>query len=155
MSNAGLFGVEELRRRGCEGNRREGKPGVDQTLGSCHLRDRRPQSLNVRVTKSPMVHVHGLHRTEAVQSLQLVSWESVDGLQEGVVCELEGRVQGDRSVQGFAPHLDSDLCRGHGENPGGGKKEKEMSVVCVNASLEAVIMWLQRQRHSVTLSLRT
>lgn len=74
--------------------------------------------------------MHGLHRAEAVQPLQLVSGESVDGLQEGVVGELEGWVQGDRSVQGFAPHLGSDLCRRHGDNPEGNKiKYKAMRVV--------------------------
>lgn len=97
MSSGHLFRMEELR-RGCEGDRLERDPGVDQPLGGCHLRDRRPQSLNVRVTKSPVVHVHGVHCAEAVQSVQLVSWESVDGLQEGVVGELQRRVHGDRSV---------------------------------------------------------
>lgn len=85
--------------------------------------------------------MHSLHSAEAVQPLQLVSGESVDGLQEGVVCELEGRVQGDRSVQGFAPHLGSDLCRRHGDNPGGGKKNtnyKAISAVCVRATLQPV-----------------
>lgn len=116
--------MEELRRGG-EGYRREGEPGVDQTLGGRHLRDRRPQSLNVRVPKSPVVHVHGLHRAQAVQPLQLVGGERVDGLQEGVVGELEGRVQGDRSVQGFAPHLDSDLCRGRAGDPGEERRGEE------------------------------
>lgn len=73
----GLFWMEELR---CEGYRREGNPGVHQTLRGCHLCDRRPQSLDVRITKSPVVHLHGLHGAEAVQSRQLVSGKSVDGL---------------------------------------------------------------------------
>lgn len=121
MRHGRLFGMEELR-CGCEGQSREGKPGVHQALGRCHFCDGRPQSLDVRVAKSPVVHVHGLHRAEPVQSLQLVSGESVDGLQEGVVGELEGRVQGDRSVQGFTPHLGSDLCRRHSEDPVGNRK---------------------------------
>lgn len=124
----GLLWMEKLR---CsrKGDRREGKPGVNQTLRGCHLCDCRSKSLNVRIAKSPVVHVHGLHRAETVKSLELVSGESVDGLQEGVVCELEGRVQWDRSVQGFAPHVDSDLCRRHGDNPEG-RKPKTMSVAC-------------------------
>lgn len=62
-----------------------------------------------------MVHVHGLQRTEAIQSLQLVdgSGESVDSLQEGVVGQLEGRVQRDRRGQGFASH------RGEGRHSSG------------------------------------
>lgn len=100
---------------GCERKRREGNPWVDQTLSGCHLCDCRPQSLDVWVTQSPVVHVHGLHRAEAVQPLELVSGESVDGLQEGVVCELEGRVEWDRSMQSFAPHFGSEDCRTHGD----------------------------------------
>lgn len=83
------------------------------------------------IAKSPVVHVHGLHRAEAVQSLQLVSGESVDGLQEGIVCELEGWVQGDRSMQGFTPHFGSDLCRGSAGNPEKNRKHKAMSAMCL------------------------
>lgn len=102
-----LLGVEELR-GGRERQHREGEPGVHQALGG--RRDRRPESLHVRIAQSPVVHVHGLHRAQAVQPLQLVRRERVDGLQEGVVGELQGWVQGDRSVQGFAPHVGSDFC---------------------------------------------
>lgn len=77
VRNGSLFRMEELRGRR-EGQRRKGDSGIHQTLGG--RGDRRPQSLHVRVTKSPVVHVHGLHRTQPVQSLQLVSRESVDGL---------------------------------------------------------------------------
>ena len=67
------------------------------------------------ITQRPLVHVHRLHRAEAVESLELVDGrgESVDSLQEGVVSELEGRVQGDRCRQCFAPHL------GEGRQGGG------------------------------------
>lgn len=82
----------------------------------------------MRVTKSPVVHMHGLYRAEAVQPLQLLHGERVDGLQEGVVGELQGRVQGDRSVQGFAPHLGSELSRRHGKYPEK-KTYERMSVV--------------------------
>lgn len=115
VSHTSLFRVEELG-RGSEGQRGEGDPGVHQTLGGCHLRDCRPQSLDVRVAQSPVVHVHGLHCAEAVKPLQLVGGERVDGLQEGVVGELEGRVQRDRCVQGFAPHLASDACGRRGDD---------------------------------------
>lgn len=91
VRNACLLWLEKLC-RGCEGQRWEGNPWVHQTLSGCHLCDCRPQSLDVWITKSPVVHVHGLHSAEAVQTLQLVSGESVDCLQEGVVSELEGRV---------------------------------------------------------------
>lgn len=53
-----------------------------------------------------MVHVHGLHRAEAVEPLQLIRRERVDCLQERVVSELQSRVQRDRSVQCFAPHVE-------------------------------------------------
>lgn len=118
-----LLWMKEL--RGSERYRRERNPGVNQTLCGCHLRESGPQSLDVWITQSPVVHLHGLHRAEAVQSLQLVSRESVDGLQEGVVCELEGRVKWDRSVQSFAPHLDSDLCSTRGDNPTGENKKRD------------------------------
>lgn len=105
---AGLLLVKELG-RGREGQPREGNPGVHQPLGGRHLRDGRPQALDVRVTQSPVVHVHGLYGAQAVQPLQLVAGERVDRLQEGVVGELEGRVQRDRRVQGFASHLGSEV----------------------------------------------
>lgn len=105
---AGLLRVKELR-RGREGQRREGNPGIHQALGGRHLRDGGPQALDVRVTQSPVVHVHGLHGTQAVQALQLVARERVDCLQEGVVGELERRVQWNRRVQGFASHLGSEV----------------------------------------------
>ena len=114
VRDARLLWVEQLG-RGREGQRREGKPWVDQTLSGSHLCDGRPQSLDVRVAQSPVVHVHGVHGAEAVQPLELLRGESVDGLQEGVVCQLEGRVQRDRSMQSFAPHFGSELCRKHGD----------------------------------------
>lgn len=79
MRDACLLWMEKLG-CGCERQRREGNPWIDQALSGCHLRDCRPQSLDVWVTQSPVVHVHGLHGAEAVQPLELVSGESVDGL---------------------------------------------------------------------------
>ena len=58
-----------------------------------------------------MVHVHGLYRAEAVESLQLVhsSGERVDCLEEGVVSQLERRMQWDWRGQSFAPHVGESL----------------------------------------------
>lgn len=55
------------------------------------------EALYVRISQSPVVHVHALNRTEPVESLQMIDGrgESVDRLQERVV-ELQGRVKRDR-----------------------------------------------------------
>lgn len=77
-----VFGVEKV--RGERKSRGKRKAGVHEAL-------------NVRVTHSPGVQVHGLNRTNPVQSLQMIHGrgESVDRLQKRVV-ELQGRVKWNR-----------------------------------------------------------
>lgn len=105
MGNGPLLGVEEV---GGEGQSREGEASVHEALRRRHLGDGGAGDLvHVGVPQRPVVHVHGLHSAEAVQALQVVhgGGEGVHGLQEGVVGELQRRVERDRRRQGLAPHF--------------------------------------------------
>lgn len=105
VSDGPLLGVEEVRG---EGKRGEREAGIHQALGSCHLCDGGAGDfMHIGVAQCPVVHVHGLHGAESIQTLQLVHscGESVHSLEEGVVGELQGRVQWDGGWQCFASHL--------------------------------------------------
>lgn len=99
-----LLGVEEVRGKGERGER---EAGVHQALRR-HLRNGRTGDfMHIGVAQCPVVHVHGLHGAESVQTLQLVHscGEGVHSLEEGVVSELQGRVQRDGGWQSLASHL--------------------------------------------------
>lgn len=116
VGNGPLLGVEQVSGKG---QSREGEARVHEALRRCHLRDGGAGDLvHVGVPQRPVVHVHGLHRAEPVQALQVVHCgrEGVHGLQEGVIGELQRRVQGDGRRQGLAPHF-SGFCSGRRELP--------------------------------------
>lgn len=118
-----LLGVEEVRGGGEGQRRREAGEALRQALRRCHLAQRRRRAAaevarrpraarrgrggGGRVAaQRPVVHVHRVHGAEAVEALQVVHGrrERVDGLQEGVVGQLQRRVKRDRGRQRFAPH---------------------------------------------------
>lgn len=105
MGNGSLLGVEEV---GGKGQSREGEACVHEALRRRHLGDGGAGDLvHVGVPQRPVVHVHGLHGAETVQALQVVhrGGEGVHGLQEGVIGELQRRVERDGRRQGLAPHF--------------------------------------------------
>lgn len=87
---------------------REGEARVHEALRRRHLRDGGAGDLvHIGIPQRPVVHVHGLYRAETVQALQVVHCgrESIHGLQEGVIGELQRRVERDGRWQGLAPHF--------------------------------------------------
>lgn len=50
-----------------------------------------------RVSQGPLMEMDGMQGTEAVDTVKVISWqlEASGALQEGVVSQLEGGVQGD------------------------------------------------------------
>lgn len=89
MGNGPLLGVEQV---GGKGQRGEGEASVHEALRSRHLRDGGAGDLvHTGVPQRPVVHVHGLHRTETVEALKVVHCgrEGVHCLQEGVIGELQ------------------------------------------------------------------
>lgn len=105
VGNGSLLGVEEV---GGKGQSREGETGIYKALRRRHLGDGGAGDfVHVGVPQSPVVHVHGLHGAETVQALQVVhrGGEGVHGLQEGVIGELQRRVERNGRRQGLAPHF--------------------------------------------------
>lgn len=105
VGNGSLLGVEEV---GGKGQSRERKSRVHEALRRRHLGDGGAGDLvHVGVPQRPVVHVHGLHGAETVQALQVVhrGGEGVHRLQEGVIGELQRRVERDGRRQGLAPHF--------------------------------------------------
>lgn len=105
VGDGSLLGVEEVRG---EGQGLEGEARVHEALRRRHLGEGGAGDLvHVGVAQRPVVHVHGLHGAEPVQALQVVhgGGEGVHGLQEGVVGELQRRVERDGRRQGLAPHF--------------------------------------------------
>lgn len=116
VGNGSLLGVEEV---GGKRQSREGEARVHEALCRRHLGDGGAGDLvHVGVPQCPVVHVHGLHGTEAVQALQVVhgGGEGVHGLQEGVVGELQRWVKRDGRWQGLAPHF-PECWRAEGDAP--------------------------------------
>lgn len=105
VGDGSLLGVEEV---SGEGQSLEGEARVHEALRRRHLGEGGAGDLvHVGVPQRPVVHVHGLHGAEPVQALQVVhgGGEGVHGLQEGVVGELQRRVERDGRRQGLAPHF--------------------------------------------------
>ena len=105
VGNGSLLGVEEV---GGKGQSRKGEAGIHKALRRRHLGDGGAGDfVHVGVPQSPVVHVHGLHGAETVQALQVVhrGREGVHGLQEGVIGELQRRVERNGRRQGLAPHF--------------------------------------------------
>ena len=105
VGNGALLGVKEVSGKG---QSLEGEASVHETLRCRHLGDGGAGDLvHVGVSQSPVVHVHGLHRAETVQALQVVycGGEGVHSLQEGVIGELQRGVERDGRGQGLAPHF--------------------------------------------------
>lgn len=116
VGNGSLLGVEEV---GGKRQSREGEARVHEALRRRHLGDGGAGDfVHVGVPQRPVVHVHGLHGAETVQALQVVhrGGEGVHGLQEGVIGELQRRVERDGRRQGLAPHFPG-CCGAEGAAP--------------------------------------
>lgn len=94
------------------------EPCIHQAGDAGHFGEGGAGQMHGWVAQSPLVQVHGVQGTEAIEVGEVVGWhggQPVECLQEGVVGELQGRMDGHWGRQGFTSH---------GGRSGGGSLEQ-------------------------------
>lgn len=110
-----MLGLDDMREER-EGGQLE--PGVHQAGDAGNFGEGGAGQVHGRVAQSPLVQVHGVQGTEAIEVGEVVGGhggQPVERLQEGVVGQLEGRMDRHWGRQGFTSH---------GGSSGGGSWEQ-------------------------------
>lgn len=83
------------------------KSGIHQAGHPRYFGERGAGQMHGWVAQCPLVKVNRMQSTETIEVGQMVRrycWKAIEGLQEGVIGELQGGVNGHRSRQGLATH---------------------------------------------------